>query len=228
MTTRYSFAIAGVVLVGFAWATSTFAAASAQSSIALSSTLQKGVVNIQADPTLVNGRLVLKVAAHNSTDQPQQLTSSALRIFIGNDTTPVATLTVDQLIAEARGGPAAERSMNSTHQSSRYSRPTTTTSRSGELDVAGVTGASGAIVQLTPERSNDKSRLKSDPATEAQVEALQAGILQSLIIPPGQAAGAQVVTEKLKFARKEPRMVRLVVSFAGEAHEFEFDAPPAK
>jgi hypothetical protein len=148
-------------------------------------------------------------------------------VFIGVDK-PVTLLTVDQLIAEARGGPSAERTMNSAHQSSNYSRPTTSTTRSGELDVTGVTGSTDAIGRSVAERSSARPATKSDPATEAQVEALKAGILQSIQIAPGKAAGAQVVTEKLKFARKDPHVLRVVVAFNGDSHEFEFEAPPAK
>ena len=201
-------------------------ATSQTASLGLTSTRATGSVSVQTDPVLSSGRLVMKVAAHNSSDKPVELTSAAVQVFIGADK-PVMVLTVDQLVAEARGGPAAERSMNSAHQSSNYSRPTTTTSGSGELDVSGITGASDAVGRAVSERSSSRPA-KTDPATEAYVEALKTGILQSLQIAPGKAAGAQVVTEKLKFARKDPHVLRVVVAFNGESHEFEFEAPPAK
>jgi hypothetical protein len=228
MTKSFMFCIALTALC--AGSSSNGAPATAQSaSSGLTSTRTSGVVSIQADPVLSSGRLVLKVAAHNPTDKAAELSSSAVNIFIADK--PVALLTVDQLIDEARGGPPAERSANSAHQSSNYSRPTTSTSRSGELDVNGVTGASGRVGSV-PERSSSRSGSRSaptsDPVVEARVEALKAGILQTLAIPPGKAAGAQVVTEKLKFSRRDPRVVRAIVVFNGESHEFEFEAPPAK
>lgn len=222
--------IAPTSCVALAWllnATAFAAPATSQTaSLGITSTRGAGAVSVQTDPVLSNGRLVMKIAAHNSSDKEAELTSTAVQVFIGANK-PVAVLTLDQLIAEARGGPSAERSMNSAHQSSNYSRPTTTTTSSGELDVTGVTGASDAIGRSVSERSGARPP-KTDPATEAYVEALRSGILQSVQIAPGKAAGAQVVTEKLKFTRKDPRVLRVVVAFNGESHEFEFEAAPAK
>jgi len=222
---RFVTAFAMTVLVN---ATVLAAPATSQTaSLGLTSTRPAGTVSVQTDPVLSNGRLVMKVAAHNASDKPAQLASSAVQVFIGEKS--VALLTLDQLVTEARGGPSAERSMNSAHQSSNYSRPTTTTTTSGEMDVSGITGASDAIGRSVSERSSSRpAKTNTDPATEAYVEALTAGILQSMQIAPGKAAGAQVVTEKLKFARKDPRVLRVVVAFNGESHEFEFESPPAK
>jgi hypothetical protein len=201
-------------------------ATSQTASLGLTSTKSAGTVSVQTDPVLSNGRLVMKVAAHNSSDKPAELASTAVQVFIGADK-PVAVLTLDQLIAEARGGPSAERSMNSAHQSSNYSRPTTTTTASGEMDVSGITGGNDAVGRAMSERSSVPTA-KKDPATEAYVEALRAGILQATQVAPGKASGAQVVTEKLKFPRKDPRVMRVAVAFNGESHEFVFEAPPAK
>jgi len=66
---------------------------------------------------------------------------------------------------------------------------------------------------------------KLDPAVEQQVAALQAAILHPITIPAGSAAGGQIVTEKLKFKRKDDRTLRVVVAFNGEQHEFSVPAP---
>jgi hypothetical protein len=217
-----------IALALFVSATSEAAPATAQTaSLGMTSTRASGVVSIQTDPVLSNGRLVMKVAAHNSTSNPSELSLASVQVRLGSEK-PIALLTVDQLITEARGGPSAEQSLSAAHQASDYSRPTTTTSQSGELDVSGITGASNAIGRGVPERPSGKSKLKSDPATEAQVEALKAGILQTLAVPAGKAVGAQVVTEKIKFPRKDPRVLHVTVTFNGDTHEFEFEAPPAK
>jgi len=54
------------------------------------------------------------------------------------------------------------------------------------------------------------------------------GILHDLTIAPATVAGGQIVTEKLKFARKEAHDLHVVVDFNGERHEFDFAAPPPR
>lgn len=196
---------------------------SASASLGLTSTRDKGVVSVMTDPVLVNGRLVLKVAAHNPTAQLLQLQAQDVHVFTATGK-PVAVLSLDQLIAEVRG--TASHSTQFEHQASNYSRPSTSTSRTGELDVTGITGAGDTPGRSIPERSRQQSA--PDPATQQQVEALKAGILQTVSIPPSNAAGGQLVTEKIKFVRKDGRALRVVVDFNGEQHEFNFEAPPAK
>ena len=70
--------------------------------------------------------------------------------------------------------------------------------------------------------------MSNDPAVQQQVEALKAGILQTATVEPGKATGAQLVTEKIKFSRKEEKVLHVTVDFNGEQHQFDFEAPPAK
>jgi hypothetical protein len=60
---------------------------------------------------------------------------------------------------------------------------------------------------------------------QEQIANLNAGILHPITIASASAAGGQVVTQKLKFARKESRVLHVVVEFNGEEHVFDFDAP---
>lgn len=224
--------VAAALVAGYMTAPAALSAtATSQSaSIGLTSTRDKGVVSVMTDPTLVNGRLVLKVAAHNPTDQPLQLSVDNVHVFTAAGK-PVGILSLDQLIAEVRGtaDKSASRSTDSGHQASNYSRPTTSTSRTGELDVSGVTGASDAVGHAVPERSRaERGAAADDPATQQQVDALKAAILQTLSIPPSSAAGAQIVTEKIKFTRKEEHALSVIVDFNGEQHEFDFEAPSAE
>jgi hypothetical protein len=138
----------------------------------------------------------------------------------------VPILSLDLLIAEVTGDDPTrdERS----HQTSNYSRPQTSTSRSGELDVSGITGASDAIGRSVSGNSRSRSKKADDPQVQQQVDALRAGILQTASIAPNQAGGGQIVTGKIKFGRKDEKSLRVTVSFNGEQHEFAFDAPPAK
>lgn len=193
--------------------------------IGLKSDKQKGTVSIQADPTLSDGRLVLKVVAFNPSTRPAALAAENIQVqtAAGKD---VPILSLERLIAEVTGDDPARDER--THQSSNYSRPQTTTARSGELDVSGITGASDAIGRSVSGTSRNRSRKTDDPQVQQQVEALRAGVLQSTSIAPNQAGGGQVVTDKIKFGRKEEKSLRVTVSFNGEQHTFAFEAPPAK
>lgn len=201
-------------------------ATSATASIGLKSTKEKGIVSIMTDPTLSGGRLVLKIVALNPSSQPLQLRAQDVRVFTaaGKD---VPLMSLDALIAEAKGEHRAH-SMDPAHQASSYSRPSTSTSNTGELDVTGITGASDAVGRAVTQRTRSEPEGSVDPAIQQQIDALKAGILQTREIPPGKADGAQIVTDKIKFGRKEERALRVVVTFNGEEHEFKFEAPPAK
>lgn len=214
------------LLLAIATQSSIAATATSQTaSIGLKSTLDKGVVSIMTDPVLADGRLVLRVVALNPTAQPQQLSASGVQVFTAAGK-PVPLLTLDELIAEAQG---STQSPTAEHQSSNYSRPQVATSGTGEPDVTGITGASNAAGRTLSESQTVRRKASNDdPAVQQQVEALKAGILQTATIEPGKATGGQVVTQKIKFSRKEEKALRVVVDFNGEQHEFSFEAPPAK
>lgn len=211
------------------WAASPVAVAatspSQAASIGLKSTLERGIVSIQTDPVLADGRLVLKVVAHNPTSQPLQLTSDDVHVFTAAGKA-VRILSLNELIAEAKGSTSLS-SAGATHQASNYSRPQTSTSNSGEMDVSGISGASDAAARTMSEL-HTAGNSADDPAVQQQVDALKAGILQTATVDPGKATGGQLVTEKIRFSRKEERALRVVVDFNGEHHEFSFEAPPAK
>lgn len=202
-------------------------ATSETASIGLKSTGEKGIVSIMTDPTLAGGRLVLKIVALNPTAQPLQLRAEDVHVFTAAGK-EVPLMSLDALIAEAKGEQRASHSIDSAHQASNYSRPSTSTSSTGELDVTGITGANDAVGRAVTQRSRSETEGPADPAIQQQIDALKAGILQTREVPPGKADGAQVVTDRIKFGRKDEKALRVVVSFNGEEHEFNFEAPPAK
>ena len=220
---KFSLAVAAIV---FAASSASAATATSQTaSIGLKSTLGKGIVSIMTDPTLAGGRLVLKVVALNPTPAPVQLRAEDVHVFTAAGK-PVPLMTLDALIAEVTG----ETSAGSTvHQSSNYSRPQTTTNQMGEVDVSGVTGASDTVGRTVSEQqSRRRTKAADDPVVKEQVDALKAGILQSVTVEPGKATGGQLVSQKIRFSRKEEQALRVVVDFNGEQHEFNFEAPPAQ
>jgi hypothetical protein len=93
--------------------------------------------------------------------------------------------------------------------------------------VTGMTGGGGMMGNTAAQRV-EETKPANDPLVQQQVDALKAGILQTATVEPGKATGGQVVTEKIKFSRKEPKVMHVVVDFNGEQHQFDFEAPPAK
>lgn len=201
-------------------------ATSQTASIGLKSTLDGGVVSIMTDPVLADGRLVLKVVALNPTAQAVELRAEDVHVSTAAGKS-VPLMSLDALIAEVRGSGSS--GSQPAHQSSNYSRPQTSTNSAGKPDVSGITGASDAIGRtLSEHQARRRETVEDDPATREQIEGLKAGILQISTVEPGKATGGQLVTEKIRFSRKEEKILRVVVGFNGESHEFSFEAPPAK
>lgn len=212
--------IVGALLIGHA-------VVSAVTPDALTSTKDHGVVSVQADPKLSDGRLVLKVVAFNRTRDVASFGGEDIEVYTAAGKR-IALLSLEQLVAEARGGPPAERGARVDHNPANYSGPAMSRNSAGEPDVGTYTGSQtpvgGGISPHT--RSSTPARpAKEDPAVEQYVAALQAALLRSQTVASGGSAGGQVVTEKLKFRRKDDRTLRVVVDFNGEHHEFNLPAP---
>jgi hypothetical protein len=101
---------------------------------------------------------------------------------------------------------------------------------SGRPDVSGYTGGNDTMngINMNQTRMGSGRAAKEDPQLQQQIAALNAAILHDVTIAPSAVAGGQIVTEKLKFARKEAHDLHLVVELNGEQHEFDFAAPPAR
>jgi hypothetical protein len=194
------------------------------------STKERGVVSIVPESTLSGGRLILKVVAFNRTSAPAAFGSDNIEIFTAAGT-PVALLSLETLIAEVQGGGGSTRgSLDNSYQQSSYGRPSVRRTQTGEADVSGYAGANDALNRDLSAHAATQRRTETQasPETEAQIASLRAAILQRQIIARGAASGGQVVTDKLKFARKEPRALRVVVDFNDERHEFSLEAPPSR
>ena len=202
-------------------------ATSQTASIGLTSTRDKGIVSLMTDPVLSDGRLVLKIAAHNPTASSVALSVSDVKVFTAAGK-QVGLTSVDQLIADITGEPSSRGGSRSA--SSSYGSAAVNRNSSGQPDVSNYTGASGSISGgvAPPPQTNGRSEESTSAAEQQQIEAIRAAILQTVTVEPGKATGGQVVTEKIKFSRKEEKALRVVVDFNGEQHEFNFESPPAK
>jgi len=191
----------------------------------LSSTKEHGVVKVQSDPTLAEGRLVLKVVAFNRTTTVSSFGPDDVKVFTAAGQ-PVPLMTLEQLVQEARGPSGGSRTTVDTFGTS---GPTITHDAAGRPDVGNFTGGSNSMGTSVATRDRRPEPSKpDDPKVQQQIAALSAAILQPSPVAPSAAVGGQVVTQKIKFGRKDERALRVVVEFSGEQHVFEFAAPGEK
>ena len=225
MTTQW---IRRIVMIAVLCAVGQAAVQAAETAAPLSSTKDRGVVSIVPAPALSQGRLVLKVVAFNRTRAPAAFSDADVKIVTAAGK-PVALVPIDQLIAEVTKASGSKRRLaSSDHNPADYSHPqmATGTSGAGEPDVSGYTGANNPTSGVVSSHTDvGDSGSPADGRQNEQVTALRAGILHQMIIPSATAAGGQVVSEKLKFTRKEERSLHVTVEFNGEQHEFTVVPP---
>ena len=191
----------------------------------LTSTKDHGVVKVQSDPTLAQGRLVLKIVAFNRTNVPSRFGPDDVKVFTAAGQT-VPLMTLDQLVEETRGSSGGSRTTTDTFGTS---GPTITHDAAGRPDVGNFTGGSSSMGASYSTRTKRPDSSKADdPKVQQQIATLSAAILQPSPVAPSATVGGQVVTQKIKFGRKEERALRVVVELNGEQHAFEFAAPGEK
>jgi hypothetical protein len=201
--------------------------------VSLSSTRDRGVVCILTEPTLSDGRLIMKVVAFNRRPEPATFSDADVKVSTAAGK-PVALFSLNDLIADAKRAAGAPSGLATDHDPSFYSHPGIATNGvggAGEPDVAGYTGANNPTSGVVSSHTHATSGVhdaQSAAKLQESIANLNAAILQPMTIAPATAAGGQVVTQKLKFSRKESHALRVVVEFNGEEHEFSFDAPPAE
>ena len=201
------------------------AAASTSAAEDLSSTKDHGVVKVVPDEKLSDGRLVLKVVAFNRDHAPAAFGPDSVKVFTSSGQ-QVALMSVDQLVKEIRGprGDSSSRAVDVFGSSS----PMAGHDEAGRPDVGNYTGGSNSMGStVTTHGRRPETPSADDQKVQQQVADLQAALLKPVTIEPSEAAGGQVVTQKIKFARKEARALRVQVDFNGDQHEFNFAAPAA-
>jgi hypothetical protein len=188
----------------------------------VTSTKERGVVSVQADPELSDGRLVLKIVAFNRAREPASF---------GPDNVAIATaagqrielLSLEQLVKEVRAG--GKRGSRVEHDPGSYSGAAIAHNSAGQPDVGTYTGANmpmnGGISPQTAAAQGGTA----GPELQQQIASLEAAVLHPLTIAPGAAGGGQVVTQKLKLKRKDDRTLLVAVDLNGEHHELKVTAP---
>lgn len=194
----------------------------------LTSTKDHGVISVMSDPTLSDGRLVLKVVAMNRGQAPASFGPDSVKVTTAAGT-PVKLMSLQQLVEEAKAA-ADDGSASMARGAISHSGPMMSHDSYGRPDVSGYTGGNDSMngMNVSQPRMTGSRAAKDDPKVQEQIANLNAAVLHDLTIAPAAVAGGQIVTEKLKFARKEAHDLHLVVDFNGERHEFDFTAPPTR
>jgi hypothetical protein len=193
------------------------------------SKLQQSSVSLMVEPQLNDGRLVIRLAAKNLGAAPAPFGPANVSITKPNGTA-IAIYPLSSLIEEVRlaaGLPAATAPPAApTHGA--YAAPQQTTRDGGQLDLTGFTGGSAVGGDEYVRRSRSSRKVKptiSEAEAEQQINVLKQAILQDSTLAPGQVAAGQVVSEQLKFAKREDRTLHVRVRVAGEEHGFTIMAP---
>jgi hypothetical protein len=228
MKRTFSIGFGTVLLACQAIVTVGLAADAASVAEGLTSTKDHGVISVMSEPTLADGRLVLKVVAMNRTPVTASFGPEAVKVFTAAGT-PVKLMSLDQLVQQARA--AADDGADAvTHGSTVHAGPIMGHDSSGRPDVSGYTGGNDRMNGMDASQTRIASgrAVRDDPKLKEQIASLNAAILHDMTIAPAAAAGGRIVTETLKFARKEGHDLRVVVDFNGEQHQFDFAAPPPR
>jgi hypothetical protein len=195
----------------------------------LSSTKDRGVVSVAVEPELSDGRLMMKIVAFNRLREPASFSDANVKVATAAGKS-VELIPLEQLIRDEERAVHSqnEKISVSDHNPSNYSHPgipTNGVGGGGEPDVGGFAGANNPTSGVVSAHTPTKVTPHADPQLDARIANLKAAILHPMTIAPATAAGGEVVTEKLRFSRKDPRTLHVVVDFNGEQHEFEVEAP---
>jgi len=179
----------------------------------LVSRTSKAEVHLIADPTLNDGRLVLKIVVLNLSGTAQPFGPDAVQVSAG--AMPIALASRATLLAGLSGADKAGE--ETAHAHAAAALPVTA---SGQTDVTSFTGGMAAGTGGIPNASLDRAERRANPKAAA---ALDAVLLKPMIIAANSADGGQVLTERLKRSRTPE--VTVAVAFAGEAHRFAVRVP---
>lgn len=191
----------------------------------MSSSKTSGRISIVPEPRLVNGELILKVVALNSSQKPAAFGPEDIQISTA-DGKILPLMSVDALIAQVKAAAQGGQRDSGSYNSSYTSGPATTYNHFGQPDVHNFTGSSAPIGgQINPE-APVRTGPADNPALEQQIENLRAGILRDVTIAPGEVKGGEIVTGRIRFHWREKHTLRIAVHFNGDEHDFELPAPP--
>ena len=192
------------------------------------SKLPQSSVSVLVEPSLRDGRLVVKVAAKNLGSSPVQFGPSRVTIAKPGGQA-IAVYPLSKLVADVRlaAGLSDSTVPAPSPIQGAYSSPQMTARDGGQVDVTGFTGGStiGGDEYVRRSRSPKRKPTISSAEADAQIAALRQAVLQDSAIAPGQIAAGQIVSEPLKFGKKEDRTLHLRIQLGSDQHGFTIAAP---
>jgi hypothetical protein len=203
-----------------AWVSPALAQSPAESKLPQSS------VSLMVEPKLNDGRLVVRLAAKNLGASPAPFGPSSVSVAKPDGEviaiTPLSSLVDDVRLAAGMG---AAPSATAPTQGA-YASPQLNQRDGGRMDVTGFTGGSAVGGDEYVRRSPKKVKPTiSEAEAQQEIAALNQAILKDSTLAPGQVAAGQLVSQTLKFGKKEDRTLHLRVRVAGDEHSFTIMAP---
>ena len=184
-------------------------------------------VSVLVEPQLSDGRLILKVAAKNSSTAPVQFGPANVQI-----STPggiqIGIYPLNALVNDVREAAGMEaEAPGGAPTSGAYASPQLNVRDGGRIDVTGYTGGA-AVAQSEQIRRSQRRTTKpaiSQDQANAQIASLRAAILTESTVAPGQIVAGQIVSQKLDFGKDANRTLHVRVQIAGDEHSFTIAAP---
>lgn len=187
-------------------------------------------VSMAVEPTLSDGRLIVKMAIQNRGSAPLPFGPGNVSITKLNGE-PIVLVPLQKLVDDVRvaSGEPPQVGLGSHAGGSAYAAPVMPINSEGQVDVSGYTGGMGisgdeTLRRSRPDRTKRKATISPHEADQ-QIQALKTAILQDLSLQPKQIAAGQLVSEPLKFKTGEDRTLHLRVRVAGDEHGFTIMAP---
>lgn len=212
-----------IVALGLACSSVAVAAAPDQPALA-QSTQPHSNVSLLLQPQLDDGRLVLKLAVHNRTTAAVPFGPGSVTVSKASGEA-ISLTSLQQLendVKLAAGMSTGSQGTAPTAGAYALRQQPTASDGSGRMDVTGYTG--GAAV--APQQQVQWSKHSPDTAAaRTKIAALEQAILQDGVIAPAQVVAGEIVTQKLKFSKREDRTIRVRVHVAGDEHDFTLLAP---
>ena len=216
---RHSFAIAVAMTLAVWAAVPASAADSGAASAPMISKKAKGEVAIVPE-AMLGGQLTFKVVAVNRTMAPAKFGPKNIHVFASGE--PVRLMSLDQLIAQARGTgiPGAE-----SYDASGLGGPTVSHNMAGQPNLDNFAGGDTSSGVVTVQRARGGSE---SAGVKREIASLRSAILHSVVIAPGALKGGEVVTRPIRLKPHGQHALRVQIDFNGEKHVFRFPEPPAQ
>lgn len=181
-----------------------------------------GSITLAADGPPTGMRLAVRLAAYNRGATPASLASADVAVATAGGAT-LRLVPLQQLEAEARASLGQPGGGLFQAQSTRNDNAAIHDSTGNVVE--GAYGGAAAGPSPAEQAVREQQLEQSNPRLAQQLSALRAGILQSMDVPPGHAAGALLVIDKVRFGRKDARTLIVTVRFNGDVHRIELPVP---